>query len=147
VLINTGELETAAERFWQDATQRYESRRVDPMRPLLEPENLWLRVETLFAELKAWPRVQLRTDSLPKKSCNTLISATKPCRISPCSHKTKAPMDNLRRFNESLCRQSGFSVESEGRRETLQDLLARIKIDARSLISRIEEAEAPDVTS
>lgn len=67
LVLNTGDLEAAAERFWLDACQRYESRRVDPMRPLLEPENLWLRVESLYTELKAWPRIQLRTDSLPKK--------------------------------------------------------------------------------
>lgn len=53
LIVNTGDLEGAAERFWQDVNQRYESRRVDPMRPLLAPDTLWLRVDALFGELKA----------------------------------------------------------------------------------------------
>ncbi|MFV8758528.1 transcription-repair coupling factor, partial [Yersinia enterocolitica] len=71
LLINTGSLESSAERFWQDVNQRYESRRVDPMRPLLAPETLWLRVDSLFSELKEWPRVQFKTEELPTKTANT----------------------------------------------------------------------------
>jgi len=74
LLLNTGDVEGAADRFWLDATQRYESRRVDPMRPLLEPESLWLRVDALFSELKAWPRIQLKTEVLPNKAANTNLS-------------------------------------------------------------------------
>ncbi|MEI7252676.1 transcription-repair coupling factor, partial [Pectobacterium versatile] len=68
LLVNTGNLEQSAERFWQDIQQRFESRRVDPMRPLLPSDSLWLRVDGLFTELKAWPRVQLKTDTLPEKA-------------------------------------------------------------------------------
>ena len=71
LIVNTGDLEGAAERFWQDVNQRYESRRVDPMRPLLAPDTLWLRVDALFGELKAWPRIALKTDKLPPKAGNT----------------------------------------------------------------------------
>jgi len=71
LLLNTGDLQQAADRFWLDVAQRYESRRIDPMRPLLEPEQLWLKVDTLFAELKDWPRVQLKTEVLPEKSANS----------------------------------------------------------------------------
>ncbi len=52
LLVNTGDLEASAERFQQDAQARYENRGVDPMRPLLPPEALWLRVDALFSELK-----------------------------------------------------------------------------------------------
>ena len=138
LLLNTGDLEGAAERFWLDANQRYESRRVDPMRPLLEPEALWLRVDSLFSELKEWPRIQLKTEELPKKAANTNLSyqALPDLSVQP---QNKAPLDNLRRFNESFSGSLVFSVESEGRRETLQDLLARIKLNP-TLITRIEQA-------
>ncbi|VEB91972.1 transcription-repair coupling factor [Klebsiella quasipneumoniae] len=33
---------------------RFENRGVDPMRPLLPPELLWLRSDELFSELKKW---------------------------------------------------------------------------------------------
>ena len=41
------------------------------MRPLLAPDTLWLRVDALFGELKAWPRIALKTDKLPPKAGNT----------------------------------------------------------------------------
>lgn len=141
LLINTGSLESSAERFWQDVNQRYESRRVDPMRPLLAPETLWLRVDSLFSELKEWPRVQFKTEKLPTKTANTNLHY-QPLPDLSVQAQQKAPLDNLRRFIESFSDSVVFSVESEGRRETLQDLLARIKISP-TLISELSQATAP----
>ncbi|MDV5139954.1 transcription-repair coupling factor [Chimaeribacter arupi] len=141
LLVNTGDLEASAERFWLDVNQRYENRRVDPMRPLLEPESLWLRVDALFAELKQWPRVQLKTEQLPEKAANTNLGY-EPLPSLAVEPQQKSPLDTLRRFAEAFTGRLIFSVESEGRRETLQDLLARIKLRP-VLIERLEQAEAP----
>ncbi|BEN20500.1 transcription-repair coupling factor [Serratia marcescens] len=139
LIVNTGDLEGAAERFWQDVNQRYESRRVDPMRPLLAPDTLWLRVDALFGELKAWPRIALKTDELPAKAGNTNLDYhALPDLAVQAQHKS--PLDNLRRFIEGFDGSVIFSVESEGRRETLQDLLGRIKL-APALIQRLDQAE------
>ncbi len=43
LIVNTGDLEASAERFQNEARARFENRGVDPMRPLLPPELLWLR--------------------------------------------------------------------------------------------------------
>lgn len=51
----------------------------------------------------------------------------------------KAPLDALRKFLESFDGPVVFSVESEGRREALGELLARIKI-APQRIMRLDEA-------
>lgn len=141
LIVNTGNLESAAERFWQDVNQRFESRRVDPMRPLLAPDTLWLRVDTLFAELKAWPRMALKTDDLPAKAGSTNLGYQSLPDLSVQAQQ-KAPLDNLRRFIESFSGSVIFSVESEGRRETLQDLLGRIKLHTH-LIHHLDEAQAP----
>ncbi|ENZ5479496.1 transcription-repair-coupling factor [Serratia marcescens BIDMC 44] len=139
LIVNTGDLEGAAERFWQDVNQRYESRRVDPMRPLLAPDTLWLRVDALFGELKAWPRITLKTDELPAKAGNTNLDYhALPDLAVQAQHKS--PLDNLRRFIEGFDGSVIFSVESEGRRETLQDLLGRIKL-APALIQRLDQTE------
>lgn len=66
LLVNTGDLESSAERFWQDVNQRFESRRVDPMRPLLAP-SLWLRVDALFNELKSGRVFSLKLRRSPPK--------------------------------------------------------------------------------
>lgn len=139
LIVNTGNLEQSAERFWQDIQQRFESRRVDPMRPLLPSDSLWLRVDGLFTELKAWPRVQLKTDTLPEKAANVNL-AYLPLPELAIQHQQKSPLDALRRFIEQFDGQVIFSVESEGRRETLQELLARIKLNP-TLISTLEQAQ------
>ncbi|PWD64958.1 transcription-repair coupling factor [Pectobacterium parmentieri] len=139
LIVNTGNIEQSAERFWQDIQQRFESRRVDPMRPLLSSDSLWLRVDGLFTELKAWPRVQLRTDTLPEKAANVNL-AYLPLPDLAVQHQQKSPLDALRRFIEQFDGQIVFSVESEGRRETLQELLARIKLNPK-LINTLEQAQ------
>ena len=132
LLVNTGELESSADRFLLDVNSRYESRRVDPMRPLLPPEKLWLRTDELFSELKKWPRVQLKSEALPEKAANTNLNYQTLPDLA-VQAQAKAPLDALRRFLEAFAGPVVFSVESEGRREALQELLARIKIQPKSV--------------
>ncbi|RRZ90245.1 transcription-repair coupling factor [Erwinia sp. 198] len=141
LLINTGDLEGAAERFWQEVMARFENRRVDPMRPLLPPEKLWLRTNELFSELKNWPRVQLKNEALPEKAVNANLGY-QPLPDLAVQAQAKAPLDALRRFLESFSGPVIFSVESEGRREALQELLARIKLVPKT-VHALHEAEQP----
>jgi len=127
LIVNCGDLEGSASRFWQDAEARYENRRVDPMRPLLEPVTLWLRPDALMGELKAWPRIQMTSEVLPAKAANTNLGYT-PLPDLAIQAQAKAPLDHLRQFIETFSGAVVFSVESEGRRESLQELLARIKL-------------------
>ncbi|ECN9116036.1 transcription-repair coupling factor, partial [Salmonella enterica subsp. enterica serovar Newport] len=137
--VNTGSLETSAERFQADTLARFENRGVDPMRPLLPPEALWLRVDELFSELKRWPRLQLKTDHLPEKAANTNLGFQKLPDLA-IQAQQKAPLDALRKFLESFSGPVIFSVESEGRREALGELLARIKIAPKRIL-RLDEAQ------
>ncbi|MFP1915172.1 transcription-repair coupling factor [Lonsdalea quercina] len=141
LLVNSGDLQHSAERFWQDIQQRYDSRSVDPMRPLLAPPVLWLPVDSLLSEIKQWPRVQLRTESLPSKAANVNLGyqTLPPLAVE---HQQKSPLDALRRFVEPFSGRIVFSVESEGRRETLQELLSRIKL-APKPIARLDQAQEP----
>ncbi|WJV52093.1 transcription-repair coupling factor [Prodigiosinella aquatilis] len=139
LIVNSGDIQQSAERFWLDIQQRFENRRIDPMRPLLSPDVLWLPVDVLFGELKNWPRVQLRTDTLPHKTANVNLGYQSLPDLA-VQHQLKAPLDALRRFVEQFTGQIIFSVESEGRRETLQELLSRIKL-APSPITRLEQAK------
>ncbi|MFP1884884.1 transcription-repair coupling factor [Lonsdalea quercina] len=141
LLVNSGDLQHSAERFWQDIQQRYDSRSVDPMRPLLAPPVLWLPVDSLLSEIKQWPRVQLRTESLPSKAANVNLGYQKLPPLA-VEHQQKSPLDALRRFVEPFSGRIVFSVESEGRRETLQELLSRIKL-APQPIARLEQAQEP----
>ncbi|WP_210436401.1 transcription-repair coupling factor [Dickeya zeae] len=141
LLVNTGDIQQGAERFWQDVQQRHDSRRVDPMRPLLSPDALWLPVDALFAELKQFPRVQLRSDTLPDKAANLNLGYQSLPDLA-VQHQNKSPLDALRRFVEQFNGQVVFSVESEGRRETLQELLSRIKLSP-TPVKRLEQLTSP----
>lgn len=121
-----------------DTLARFENRGVDPMRPLLPPQSLWLRVDELFSELKNWPRVQLKTEHLPTKAANANLGFQKLPDLAVQAQQ-KAPLDALRKFLETFDGPVVFSVESEGRREALGELLARIKI-APQRIMRLDEA-------
>ncbi|EOW6515862.1 transcription-repair coupling factor [Cronobacter dublinensis] len=138
LVVSTGDLDASADRFWADAVARFENRGVDPMRPLLPPEELWLRTDELYAQLKAWPRVQLKTEALADKAANTNLGY-QPLPDIAVQAQQKAPLDSLRRFLESFTGPVIFSVESEGRREALSELLSRIKIAPKRLL-RLEDA-------
>lgn len=139
LLLTVGDIEQSAERFWQDVNQRFESRRVDPMRPLLEPDALWLKVDRLFAEFKQWPRVQLKQEKTDKKAGSSNFDY-QPLPELTVQHQNKYPLDMLRQFVENFDGSVIFSVESEGRRETLQELLNRVKFRPQ-LISAIDEID------
>ncbi|MFE4109721.1 transcription-repair coupling factor [Kosakonia sp. YIM B13611] len=141
LLVNTGNLENSAERFQQETQARFENRGVDPMRPLLPPEMLWLRVDEFYIELKKWPRIQLKTEHLSDKAAHVNLGYQSLPDLAVQAQQ-KSPLDNLRKFLESFGGPVVFSVESEGRREALIELLARIKV-APKRIMRLDEAETP----
>ncbi|WP_183053639.1 transcription-repair coupling factor, partial [Salmonella enterica] len=95
--------------------------------------------DELFSELKRWPRLHLKTDHLPEKAANTNLGFQKLPDLA-IQAQQKAPLDALRKFLESFSGPVIFSVESEGRREALGELLARIKIAPKRIL-RLDEAQ------
>ncbi|ECE1913818.1 transcription-repair coupling factor, partial [Salmonella enterica subsp. enterica serovar Heidelberg] len=85
------------------------------------------------------PRLQLKTDHLPEKAANTNLGFQKLPDLA-IQAQQKAPLDALRKFLESFSGPVIFSVESEGRREALGELLARIKIAPKRIL-RLDEAQ------
>ncbi|WP_413493282.1 transcription-repair coupling factor [Morganella psychrotolerans] len=142
-LLVTQDLQSHAERFSLDVNQRFESRGVDPMRPLLPPAQLWLTTDELNRHLKAFPRLQLNNEKLPAKAANTNLGYA-PLPDIKVNSQLKSPLDPLRRFLETFEGAVIFSVESEGRRESVQELLARIKIKPTE-IRHLQDAAAPGV--
>ncbi|GAA0336547.1 transcription-repair coupling factor [Morganella psychrotolerans] len=142
-LLVTQDLQSHAERFSLDVNQRFESRGVDPMRPLLPPAQLWLTTDELNRHLKAFPRLQLNNEKLPGKAANTNLGYA-PLPDIKVNSQLKSPLDPLRRFLETFEGAVIFSVESEGRRESVQELLARIKIKPTE-IRRLQDAAVPGI--
>ncbi len=126
-LISVGNLESAIDTFLTDVDYRYDQRKVDPLRPLLPPEELWLKKDELFSYFKQLPQALLSIDPVAEKQGRTNPNIS-PLPELKVQHQNKEPMAELRQFSESYQGKIIFSVESEGRREALLELLQRIKL-------------------
>ncbi|MCK9097543.1 transcription-repair coupling factor [Haemophilus influenzae] len=127
------------ERFYQDAKQRYEQRKVDPMRPLLPPEKLWLNVDEVNRRLKSYPRITFKAEKVRSsvRQKNLPVAALPEVTIQS---QQKEPLGQLRQFIEHFKGNVLFSVETEGRRETLLDLLSALKLKPKQIQS-LEQIE------
>ncbi|MGQ0285960.1 transcription-repair coupling factor [Pasteurellaceae bacterium 22721_9_1] len=131
-------LQTYAERFYQDIEQRYESRKVDPMRPLLPPSQLWQKIDEINRTLKQYPRITLKQEKV-RSSVRQKNLPVSPLPELQIQSQQKEPLQLLRQFIEQFDGRIIFSVETEGRRETLLDLLAPLKIKPKQ-IKQYDEA-------
>ncbi|MCE9687804.1 transcription-repair coupling factor [Shewanella sp. AS16] len=137
-LVTLGDIEKAAKAHLHEVQTRFEDRRVDPLRPLLEPKELYLLTEQLFAAFKPLPRYQLETQAdagLPRLDASPLPEIG-------ANHKLKQPLQALQDYAATAPRVL-FSAESEGRREALLDLLAKINIKPK-LFSHLDDFFADD---
>ncbi len=82
LLVNTGDLETSAERFQADTLARFENRGVIRCARCCHHNRSGCGWTQLFSELKNWPRVQLKTEHLPTKAANANLGfeAARPGR-------------------------------------------------------------------
>lgn len=141
VLIH-GDIDKNLEQFNLDAQYRYEDRRYDPLRPLLPPDKLFLTREQLFSTLKNHDRVNIKSsskDSPVKKlaaKAGNVNYATSGLPSVAVNHQLKQPLLAVCQFlqdAEKHNQQVLFVAESQGRRETLLELLSREKITPKSV--------------
>ncbi|MGL4893538.1 MAG: transcription-repair coupling factor [Shewanella sp.] len=124
-LVTLGDIEKSARSHLQEVDTRYQDRRVDPLRPLLAPKELYLLIEELFAAFKPLARYQLNPPELNDTKTQRVDATVLP-DIS-ANHKLKQPLLALQHYAPTAPRLL-FSAESEGRREALLDLLAKIQL-------------------
>ncbi|WP_299789664.1 transcription-repair coupling factor [uncultured Shewanella sp.] len=123
-LVNVGDLEQAAKSHLAEIELRYEDRRVDPLRPLLAPKELYLLTEQIFAEFKQRPRTLLKIGEAQGSGHPAKLEALPELTAN---HKLKQPLSLLQEFSKHDGKIL-FSAESEGRREALLELLSKIDI-------------------
>ncbi|MDW6016590.1 transcription-repair coupling factor [Vibrio plantisponsor] len=142
-LISVGDLEKSIDQFLTDVDYRYDQRKVDPLRPLLPPEELWLKKDELFSQFKELAHTVMSIDPVAEKAgrTNSDISALPTLAVQ---HQNKEPMAALRQFSEQFTGKIIFSVESEGRREALLELLQQIKLRPHSKGSFSEALQSSD---
>ncbi|AEY01598.1 transcription-repair coupling factor [Oceanimonas sp. GK1] len=123
LVLAVGEVEPAAQTFWREVNERYEDRRHDLLRPLLPPDELYLKPDALLHQLNRWPRLQLSQAPVLEKGerVNAPVRALPELEVE---HQKTEPLTRLLTFCEQFPGHILFSVESAGRREALTELLA-----------------------
>jgi transcription-repair coupling factor (superfamily II helicase) len=146
LVIISGDIDKAIEQYWLDVDYRYEDRRYDPTRPLLEPKKLFLNKDELYVALKPFDRI-----SIPQMASNILTNeggSEEPLseisddnKLSKgvihydvnelpnltVNHQLKQPFDLLNVFiaDKTTPHKILFVAESQGRRESVLELLKR----------------------
>ena len=125
-----GEVDEALKRFWTDTRERHRFLQHDRERPILAPEELFLRTEEFFERCNAHAQLALRGNdasdwarSLPDLSVN---------RGAP------EPLGKLQIHVGTTAYRVLIVAESEGRRESLLELLRDSKIEPPSVASLAE---------
>jgi len=121
--------------YWHDIEYRYEDRKYDPTRPLLEPSELFLSKDELFGQFKSFNRISISTapttDEEESSSSRGIIHYdTGLIPNIAIDMQSKFPYQRLNDFidNKSLVGRVLFIAESQGRRESVLELLKRNQI-------------------
>ncbi len=125
-----GEVDQALERYWADTRERHRFLQHDPERPLLPPEEIFLRPEEFFTRTQAHATLSLRSrDAVPW---------ARPLPDVSVDRGTTEPLAALEKHIASTPHRVLLVGESEGRRESLLDLLRDHKISVPSVASLAE---------
>ncbi len=134
-LVLHGAVDESLERFWQDTRERHRFLQHDPERPILPPEALYQKVEEFYARTQAHACLALRgsepldwVQRLPDVGVDR--GATEP--LAALEH-------HLRQGGSRVL----IAAESEGRRESLLDLLREHGL-AMPAVASLAEFEASD---
>lgn len=131
LVLQINNIKSPAENFWREINERYDQLRHDIERPILTPKQLYVDTDTLFSQLKEFPRVLLQ--QTPGTTVDIHHSLVKKFPNLSINHKLQQPLEHLQAFlNEFLKNPQArvlFCVESAGRREVLLDLLNKFSIE------------------
>ncbi len=132
-LVLHGDLMQAAEFFWADVSERYEQHRYNLARPLLTPDELFLPINSLFEQIKKWPRVTLLNEPVEDKPGYTNAPSVKLNDIALNPQKKQPAEALLKTLQEASERHARllFIAESQGRRENMLEILRKADIRPR----------------
>ena len=126
LFFNSGAIHEGAEQFWREINSRYEDRRYDKQRPLLQPELLFIAVEECFAALKNHPQINL--NQLQDAGQQAVLETLEFPELD-VDHKLENPLHKIQQFlTDNTQSPILFCTDSAGRRETLRELLKGIQV-------------------
>ena len=113
----------AGETFWSQTRERWEQRRHDLERPILEPRELFLPPDGLREQLNRHRRVEVCGESHAQRA-EALPLGDQPAPDLPLNQKNEAPCAALQRFLANYPGRVLVAADSPGRREALLEQFA-----------------------
>ena len=135
LVMTYGDIQSGADKFWDECSQRYENLRYDITRPILPPSEIFLPIDKMFHGLKEFPRLsfskhaETNDGALDKNTGATNFNTRSPVDLS-ADIKSEQPLKKLQTYIDEKQDNAHllFCVESAGRREALQEQLAKMKV-------------------
>jgi transcription-repair coupling factor (superfamily II helicase) len=121
VIALHGEIDEALKRFWTDTRERHRFLQHDPERPLLPPEDLFLRPEDFFSLANAHAQLALRGSDA--------VDWARPLPDLSAERGATEPLKRLQLHVGTTPHRVLIVAESPGRRESLLELLRDNKIE------------------
>ena len=131
LLIQMDGADTAAEKFWTQIQQRYESRRHDIERPILAPDEIFIEPGNVLNELHAMPHVHLQNFEHTGSSehgvsvINYATSAPPPLLVQ---NRALEPHTALLKFLQDFKGRILIAAETTGRRELIIEMLRKLSV-------------------
>ena len=133
-----GDVDEALRRFWADTRDRHRFFQHDRERPILAPEVLFLKPEEFFATCGEHAQLTLRARSAETSSWASALPDLSVDRGAP------EPLKRLQSHVAATPHRVLIVAESEGRRESLLELLRDSRIDPPSVATLAEFGEGTD---
>ncbi|MFT4060644.1 MAG: transcription-repair coupling factor [Legionella sp.] len=115
-------IQSNAEQFWYELSERYEQRRYDVSRPILPPKACFINPNELLTKANQYEQLRLFHSTSEKKGTVVNFDITLGPQLQ-IDRKNQEPLIHLREYCTDTSRRYLIVVESAGRREVMFDLL------------------------
>lgn len=112
--------------FWQEVSERYEDRCHDIERPILAPNELYIPINEINAQIKSHQHIQYQRFEYESPTAINFNTQQPPSLLIDI--KLESPSLHLQSFIKNYKGRTLFSSESTGRRESLLELLHSVDI-------------------
>ena len=129
-LVLHGEVDQALERFWADTRERHRFLQHDPERPLLPPEAIFQKPDEFFTRTQPHATLALRG--------HDAVAWARPLPDVSVDRGAPEPLAALEKHIGGTPHRVLLVAESDGRRESLLELLRDHKIDVPSVAGLAE---------
>ena len=126
-------IDEAVQHFWREVSERYKEYGIDPRRPLLKPERVFIPAQEWFSDLGALPRTDFQSGGDLDATTEPVCFQSLPLPDVSIDAKAQQPLASIENYLLSHAGKVLLCAESAGRREVLLELLASVDIVPRVL--------------